>query len=122
LISKIGGRLHELHQFLFASETYILGGEADKAVEALIAAHEWTKAKRVAQELAPEMEPLVDDRYRAFLKEHGRFGELVDVDVVSAIDLLVEGGQWEKALLTAKQQNVCCFLYMILIYTYRIGI
>lgn len=52
------------------------------------------------------MEEAVDDAYREFLRNQGRVGELIDVDVVSAIDILVERGQWEKALMTARQQNV----------------
>ena len=55
------------------------------------------------------MEQLVEETYREFLRTHGRIGELIDVDVVSAIDMLVQAGQWEKALQTAKQQNVCNF-------------
>lgn len=60
----------------------------------------------MASELATEMEDRVDSAYREFLKNQGRVRELIDVDVISAIDLLVEKGQWQKALLTARQQNV----------------
>lgn len=31
---------------------------------------------------------------------------MIDVDVMSGIDLLVQNSQWEKALNVAKQQNV----------------
>jgi intraflagellar transport protein 172 len=61
---------------------------------------------QVAEELAPELEQMVEDTYRQFLRSHGRIGELIDVDVVAAIDMLVQAGQWEKALATAKHQNV----------------
>lgn len=48
----------------------------------------------------------MEERYRASLRKEGRVDDLIDVDVVGAIDLLVERGQWEAALTTAKQQNV----------------
>ncbi|MCP9265076.1 Intraflagellar transport protein osm-1 [Dirofilaria immitis] len=47
----------------------------------------------------------VDEKYKESLKQQGRLGELMDVDVVSAIDILLERGQWEKALETARQQK-----------------
>lgn len=93
-----------------ASEVYLAADQAQNAVESLVSANEWAKAKKVASELLPEMEDQVDVAYRDFLKNQGRVGELIDIDVISAIDLLVERGQWEKALLTAKQQNVKIFL------------
>ena len=63
----------------------------------------------------------VDESYRKFLKEHGRIGELIDVDVISAIDLMVQNGQWDKALNTAKQQNVglaLVFNFCIIFHSY----
>lgn len=55
------------------------------------------------------METHVDDCYREFLKTQGRVGELINIDVVSAIDLMAQRGQWEQALNTSKQQNVSLF-------------
>lgn len=61
----------------------------------------------MATEFVPNMADFVDDRYKESLKSEGRLGELVDVDVISAISALIERGQWEKALETARQQKVC---------------
>ncbi|KAI1724366.1 intraflagellar transport protein osm-1 [Ditylenchus destructor] len=105
VIDLIGTKLMILHQYMAAGELYLLANMPHQAIEALISAREWAKAKRVASELSPELEDHVDERYREFLKNQGRVGELIDVDVVSAIDILIENGQWEKALMTAKQQN-----------------
>lgn len=35
------------------------------------------------------------------------FYQLADLDVISAIEMLIEKKQWEKALETAQQQKVC---------------
>lgn len=61
---------------------------------------------QVATELVPDLAEFVDERYKEFLKSEDKLGELLDVDAVSAIDTLVERGQWEKALETARQLNV----------------
>lgn len=52
----------------------------------------------------------MDEKYRESLKQQGRLGELMDVDVISAIDALLERGEWEKALETARQQKVSYYL------------
>ncbi|KAE9551982.1 hypothetical protein FO519_004806 [Halicephalobus sp. NKZ332] len=105
ILEKIGEKLVELNQGKEAGELLLLGNRPQAAIKALLEAKEWAKAKRVAQELAPEMESTVDEAYREFLKNQGRIGDLIDVDVISAIEILIERGNWEKALETAKQQN-----------------
>lgn len=52
------------------------------------------------------MSELVEEKYKEWLRNEGKLGELIDVDVIGAIDLLVERGQWEKALETARQRNL----------------
>uniref|UniRef100_A0A914XX12 Cyclic nucleotide-binding domain-containing protein n=1 Tax=Panagrolaimus superbus TaxID=310955 RepID=A0A914XX12_9BILA len=111
LLEQIGERLVELGHGQDAGELLLLGNRPQAAVHALLASKEWAKAKRVATELAPELEQLVDETYRDFLKNQGRIGDLIDVDVISAIDILIERGNWEKALETAKQQNVSMMKY-----------
>ena len=108
ILEHIGEKLVELNHGKDAGELLLLGNQPQAAIRALLEAKEWAKAKRVAQELVPDMESVVDEAYREFLKNQGRIGDLIDVDVISAIDMLIERGNWEKALETAKQQNVSC--------------
>ncbi|ETN84945.1 tetratricopeptide repeat protein, partial [Necator americanus] len=61
--------------------------------------------EEVAAEFVPEMVPDIENQYKEWLTQEGRVGELIDVDVISAIDLLIGKGQWEKALETARQQR-----------------
>lgn len=56
------------------------------------------------------MVPDIEKLYKESLKTEGRLGELIDVDVVTAIDMMIENDQWDKALETAKAQNVSLFL------------
>ncbi|TKR80418.1 hypothetical protein L596_014494 [Steinernema carpocapsae] len=105
LVEEIGAQLESLQQFQQAAELYLSSNKPELAVRAFLLAKDWAKAKRVASEYVPEMVDNVDDAYKEFLKDQGKVGELIDVDVISAIDLFVERGQWEKALDTAKHQN-----------------
>lgn len=61
---------------------------------------------KIAEELVPYKVEEVDRHYKEYLKKQGRVGDLIDVDVLSAIDVLVEQGNWDRALATAVQQNV----------------
>jgi len=72
-----------------------------EAVDAFIAAQEWGKAKKVAKELEPRLEPYVDQRYKDFLKNEGKADQLASVDLISALDMYVEQGNWDRALETA---------------------
>ncbi|GMT33309.1 hypothetical protein PFISCL1PPCAC_24605, partial [Pristionchus fissidentatus] len=88
-----------------AAEVQIALGEHREAILALCRARQWGKAKAIAQELLPSMVGEVDAAYKESLRSEGKVGELIDVDVIAAIDLLVERGQWEKALETAQKQK-----------------
>lgn len=53
-------------------------------------------------------EPYVDDRYRDKLRNEGKAEQLADVDIIAALDMYVERGQWDKAIATAQQQVLLC--------------
>ncbi|GMT03452.1 hypothetical protein PENTCL1PPCAC_25626, partial [Pristionchus entomophagus] len=88
-----------------AAEVHIALGEHREAILAFCRARQWGKAKAIAMELMPSMTAEVDAAYKESLKSEGKVGELIDVDVIAAIDLLIERGQWEKALETAHKQK-----------------
>lgn len=68
-----------------------------------------TQELQIAVELAPELATYVDEKYKESLRSEGKASQLVDVDVLSGIDLYIEKGQWDRALDIAKQQNVRLF-------------
>uniref|UniRef100_A0A8R1I6R6 Intraflagellar transport protein 172 homolog n=1 Tax=Caenorhabditis japonica TaxID=281687 RepID=A0A8R1I6R6_CAEJA len=88
-----------------AAEVLLHYGQTRQAINALCRARQWSKAKQVAEEYLPDMIPEIEQIYKESLKSEGRLGELIDVDVITAIDMMVENDQWDKALDTAKSQN-----------------
>ena len=65
---------------------------------------EFQKAKSVCRNYAPDLESYVDQKYKEHLKHHGDIKAMVPVDVVAALDMYVERGQWDKCIQTAERQ------------------
>ncbi|KAF3703120.1 Intraflagellar transport protein 172 -like protein [Channa argus] len=89
-----------------AAELYLNMDRIKEAIDVFIEGEEWNKAKRVAKELEPRYEAYVDQKYKEHLKNQGKVESLVDVDVMAALDMYAERGQWEKCLETASKQNI----------------
>ena len=47
----------------------------------------------------------MNEKYKEFLRNQGKAEALAGVDVIGALDMYVERGQWDKCLETAEQQN-----------------
>ncbi|TRY86956.1 hypothetical protein DNTS_000647 [Danionella cerebrum] len=101
----VGPRLIQLRKYNEAAELYLNLDLIKNAIDAFIEGEEWNKAKRVAKELDPRLEEYVDRRYKEHLKNQGKVDSLVGVDVVAALDMYAERGQWEKCIDTASKQN-----------------
>uniref|UniRef100_A0A8C2A3G2 Intraflagellar transport protein 172 homolog n=1 Tax=Cyprinus carpio TaxID=7962 RepID=A0A8C2A3G2_CYPCA len=101
----VGPRLIQLRKYNEAAELYLNLDLIKNAIDAFIEGEEWNKAKRVAKELDPRLEEYVDKRYKEHLKNQGKVDSLVGVDVVAALDMYAERGQWEKCIDTASKQN-----------------
>lgn len=96
-----GPLLVEVGRHSAAAQLYMGVEMIKEAIDAFISAKEWGKAKKVAKELEPRLEPYVDQRYKDFLKNEGKAEQLASVDIISALDMYVEQGNWERALDTA---------------------
>uniref|UniRef100_A0A672FWM1 Intraflagellar transport protein 172 homolog n=1 Tax=Salarias fasciatus TaxID=181472 RepID=A0A672FWM1_SALFA len=105
VIHVVGPRLTQLRKFNAAAELYLNLDLIKEAIDVFIEGEEWNKAKRVAKELEPRYEEYVDHKYKEHLKNQGRVESLVGLDVMAALDLYVERGQWDKCLETASKQN-----------------
>ncbi|XP_034555797.1 intraflagellar transport protein 172 homolog [Notolabrus celidotus] len=105
VVRAVGPRLTQLRKYNSAAEIYLNVDLIKEAIDAFIAGEEWNKAKRVAKELEPRYEDYVDQKYKEHLKDQGKVDSLVGVDVVAALDMYAERGQWEKCLETASKQN-----------------
>ncbi|XP_037837544.1 intraflagellar transport protein 172 homolog [Kryptolebias marmoratus] len=105
VIQVLGPRLVQLRKFNAAAELYLNLDLIKEAIDVFIEGEEWNKAKRVAKELEPRYEDYVDQKYKEHLKNQGRVESLAGVDVMAALDLYAEKGQWDKCLDTASKQN-----------------
>ncbi|EYB98280.1 hypothetical protein Y032_0132g1691 [Ancylostoma ceylanicum] len=105
MVMKVVDALEANNSYEKMAELLLAIGQNRQAVVALVRAQQWSKAKQVASEFVPEMVAEVEGQYKEWLTQEGRVGELIDVDVISAIDLLIAKGQWDKALETARQQK-----------------
>ncbi|VDM11557.1 unnamed protein product [Wuchereria bancrofti] len=105
IVDEIAEIFIHLKRFIEAAELFLASNQPDNAIKAFLLGGQWAKAKKLAMEFVPDLADFVDEKYKESLKQQGRLGELMDVDVVSAIDALLERGQWEKALETARQQK-----------------
>ncbi|XP_076688928.1 intraflagellar transport protein 172 homolog isoform X3 [Callospermophilus lateralis] len=105
VIRAVGPQLIGIGKHSAAAELYLNLDLVKEAIDAFIEGEEWNKAKRVAKELDPRYEDYVDQHYKEFLKNQGKVDSLVGVDVIAALDLYVEQGQWDKCIETATKQN-----------------
>ncbi|CAN9507987.1 unnamed protein product [Ophioblennius macclurei] len=105
VVHAVGPRLTQLRKFNAAAELYLNLDLVKEAVNVFIEGEEWNKAKRVAKELEPRLEDYVDHKYKEHLKNQGRVESLVGLDVMAALDLYAERGQWDKCVETASKQN-----------------
>uniref|UniRef100_A0A0N4ZD27 WD_REPEATS_REGION domain-containing protein n=1 Tax=Parastrongyloides trichosuri TaxID=131310 RepID=A0A0N4ZD27_PARTI len=105
ILTEICKQLDLYGLYMDEGEILLLWDKPKEAILAVVKAHEYSKAKRIATEMAPEMEEYIDEEYKKYLANAGNINELISIDVISAINLLIEKGQWVKALDTAVKQN-----------------
>ncbi|XP_078598147.1 intraflagellar transport protein 172 homolog [Branchiostoma floridae x Branchiostoma japonicum] len=105
VVELVGPRLVDIKKYNTAAELYLSLDMVKEAIDAFMDGEEWNKAKRVAKELEPRYEQYVDDKYKEYLKNQGKVESLVGVDVIAALDMYVDRGQWEKCIETAEGQG-----------------
>lgn len=86
-------------------QVFLQADRIKEAVNSLAATGDWTKAKRVVHELAPDLEIYLEDLYREAMIKEGQVENLARIDVDAAIDILIRKGQWAQAFDTAKAQG-----------------
>uniref|UniRef100_A0A665WKK4 Intraflagellar transport 172 n=1 Tax=Echeneis naucrates TaxID=173247 RepID=A0A665WKK4_ECHNA len=104
VIHVVGPRLTHLKKYNAAAELYLNMDLIKEAIDVFLIGEEWNKAKRVAKDL-DRYEDYVDQKYKEHLKNQGKVDSLVGVDVMAALDMYAERGQWEKCLDTASKQS-----------------
>ncbi|KAL7058247.1 hypothetical protein AAHC03_017052 [Spirometra sp. Aus1] len=99
----VASRLTRLQRYSTAGDLLVSIDKVQEAVDVFIAGEEWTKARKIAKDLEPRLEPYVEAKYKESLKVSGHAEELAGVDIISAIEMYAEQGRWEKCVATAER-------------------
>nr|XP_023018691.1 intraflagellar transport protein 172 homolog [Leptinotarsa decemlineata] len=105
IIKILSPRLIESGEYTVAAQLYISMEMMKEAIDSFIVAEEWGKARKVAKELEPAYESYVESKYKDRLLKKGDVEQLADVDIIGALDLLAEQGQWARCIEKAKAHN-----------------
>ncbi|RUS80517.1 hypothetical protein EGW08_011738 [Elysia chlorotica] len=105
IVEVVGPKLAQIKCHATAAEMYLSMDMVKEGVDMLISAGDWNKAKKVAKEMDPRLENYVDEKYKEFCRDQGKAEDLASVDVIGALDMFAEKGEWSKCLHTAEQQN-----------------
>ncbi|CAG9768133.1 unnamed protein product [Ceutorhynchus assimilis] len=111
IIKVLSPRLIDINEYAVAAQLYISMELMKEAIDTFIVAEDWTKARKVAKELEPAYESYVESKYKDRLLKKGDVEQLADVDIIGALDLLAEQGQWIRCIEKAKSHNVAPILH-----------
>ncbi|XP_017022793.1 intraflagellar transport protein 172 homolog [Drosophila kikkawai] len=118
LAQSLGPRLLAIKQIGPAAQLYLAADMPKQAVDVFIKTEQWSKARRLAKEIDPDLQLLayVEQQQKSCLKHEGNIEQLADIDIVSALDLLAEQGQWQRCLEKAKQLNPAVLQKYVAVY------
>ncbi|XP_030372622.1 intraflagellar transport protein 172 homolog [Scaptodrosophila lebanonensis] len=112
----LGPRLIQIKQVGPAAQLYLAADMPKEAVDVFINAEQWSKARRLAKEIDPELLTYVEQQQKMRLKNEGNLDLLADIDIISALDLLAEQGQWQRCLEKAQQLNASVLQKYVALY------
>eukprot|EP00111_Clytia_hemisphaerica_P000435 TCONS_00001218-protein len=98
-------RLLEMQAYETASDLYQAVKLYREAISACVKGDLWTQARSIARDYAPKYEEHVEEEYVKYLKKKNKTDELINVDVIAALDMYVEQGLWDKCIQEAEQQS-----------------
>lgn len=75
------------------------------AIDSLASIGEWEKAKRIVNELAPDIEPYLEEKYKEAMLRDGQIDRLVEIDADAGLEVLANKGQWNQVFETASTQG-----------------
>ncbi|XP_034482499.1 intraflagellar transport protein 172 homolog [Drosophila innubila] len=116
LAELLGPRLLAIKQIGRAAQLYVVANLHKQAVDVFIQAEQWSKARRLAKEIDAELLSYVEQQQKSRLKHEGNVEQLADIDIISALDLLAEQGQWQRCLEKAKQLNPSVLQKYVAVY------
>ncbi|XP_068142396.1 LOW QUALITY PROTEIN: intraflagellar transport protein 172 homolog [Drosophila tropicalis] len=118
LAQALGPRLMAIKQIGPAAQLYLAADMPKQAVDVFIKTEQWSKARRLAKEIDADLQLLayVEQQQKSCLKHEGNVEQLADIDIISALDLLAEQGQWQRCLEKAKQLNPSVLQKYVAVY------
>ncbi|EDW33148.1 GL24638 [Drosophila persimilis] len=118
LATALGPRLLAIKQIGPAAQLYLAADMPKQAVDVFIKTEQWSKARRLAKEIDADLQLLayVEQQQKSCLKHEGNVEQLADIDIISALDLLAEQGQWQRCLEKAKQLNPSVLQKYVAVY------
>ena len=111
IIMLVGKRLVALKRFDAAADMYAGIGHYEDAVRCFIIAEDFDKARDIVSsiqhtEIANKLKTLVETEHKNFLQKHGNAGGMIKVDPRAGLNMIIEGGDWQKALDKAKKTGM----------------
>ncbi|XP_076636937.1 intraflagellar transport protein Oseg2 [Colletes latitarsis] len=107
--SQVGGglgtRLFEVGEHALAAQVFLQADRLKDAIETLASVGEWEKARRIVKELAPDIEPYLEEKYREAMLKDGQIDRLVEIDVDAGLEMLANKGQWSQLFEAASSQD-----------------
>ncbi|XP_065171784.1 intraflagellar transport protein 172 homolog [Atheta coriaria] len=102
VIKELAPRLRDLSEHTAAAQLYISADMIKEAIDCFILADDWKNARKVAKELDPSLLGYIESCNKDQLAKDGNIEQLADVDIMGALDLLAEQGQWIRCIEKAK--------------------
>lgn len=70
-----------------------------------MAVGEWERARRIVRELAPDLEPYLEEKYQDAMASEGQMERLAEVDGNAALEMMARKGQWSQLFDAASTQS-----------------
>ncbi len=85
LVRSAARQLKEIDQPAAATQLYLSVDSVRDAIDILMEARDWTRARKIAQELEPDYYPRVKSAYREWLRSKAEANQLADIYIVKTI-------------------------------------
>ncbi|XP_011866841.1 PREDICTED: intraflagellar transport protein 172 homolog [Vollenhovia emeryi] len=101
----LGARLFSVGEYALAAQVFLQADRLKDAVSSLVSVGEWDRARRIVRELAPDLEPYLEEKYRDAMTNEGEMERLAEVDGNAALEMMARKGQWSQVFDAASSQS-----------------
>ncbi|XP_018345065.1 PREDICTED: intraflagellar transport protein 172 homolog [Trachymyrmex septentrionalis] len=101
----LGERLFSVGEHALAAQVFLQADRLKDAVSSLVTVGEWDRARRIVRELAPDLEPYLEEKYQDAMANEGEIERLAEVDGNAALEVMARKGQWSQLFDVASSQS-----------------